>query len=88
VADALLDHPAFDAARAALAATDGLAGQVDLAERWGLSRQRVTQLVREPGFPEPVAVVAGHPVWLAAQADRWRAMRELVLARARVEQLG
>lgn len=79
-----MDHPAFVAAREALAAADGLAGQVDLAARWGLSKQRVSQLVREPAFPRPVGVVAGRPVWLSAEADRWLSVRELVLARARV----
>jgi predicted DNA-binding transcriptional regulator AlpA len=61
---------------------DGVASQADLARRWGLSRQRVHQLVREPAFPAPAGRVSGQPVWFAAEADEWREYRELFLAEA------
>lgn len=50
----------------------GVASQADLARRWGISRQRVHVLSRTaPGFPEPVAVVNGAPVWVIAECDEW-----------------
>jgi hypothetical protein len=63
---------------------DGLASQADLARRWGITRQRVNQLTREPGFPAPGGEVNGQPVWFGAAADQWRDYRELLLAEAAV----
>jgi predicted DNA-binding transcriptional regulator AlpA len=61
-----------DDARVALATWDGLGSQADLAARWGVTRQRVWQLVREAGFPAPVGRVNGQAVWLVGEADDWR----------------
>jgi len=73
----------YAAARACLEACGGLASQADLGRRWGLTRQRVWQFVREPAFPEPVMLVNGQPVWLVDEAEDWRRHRELHIARAR-----
>lgn len=37
----------------------------------GLTRQRVNQLSREPGFPEPVATLGLGVVWEAAAIRVW-----------------
>lgn len=69
-------------ARAGIQISGGLASQADLARRWGMSRQRVGILVRQPGFPQPAAAVNGQPVWLADEAAIWRQHRELIAAGA------
>lgn len=79
---AFLTHPAHEQARAGIQVSGGLASQADLARRWGMSRQRVGILVRQPGFPEPAATVNGQPVWLADEAAIWRQHRELIAAGA------
>lgn len=53
----------------------GLVGRQDLAERWGVSRQRVAQLVAASDFPAPVAIVNGGEVWFADDCERWRSSR-------------
>src|SRR4051794_20277117 len=53
-------------ARDALHAAQGIASQADLARRWGLTRSRAWQLVRDPGFPDPAAQVNGCDLWLVA----------------------
>lgn len=63
----------------------GIASQADLARRWGVTRQRVWQHSREPGFPRPVAVVNGKPVFVIAEADAWRRDRTMILARAKFD---
>lgn len=63
----------------------GISSQADLGRRWGVSRQRVHQHTREPGFPQPVAVISGNPVWVTADADHWRENREMILARAKLD---
>lgn len=76
----------FASARDALASVEGLASQADLARRWGLSRQRVHELVREPQFPVPAAIVSGQPAWIAAEADEWLEYRGLFISQACLEQ--
>ena len=66
---------AFDDARVTLAAMQGLASQADLAKRWGVTPQRVHQLVQEPGFPPTAGRVNGERVWFAGEADESRAER-------------
>lgn len=46
-----------------------------LADRWGLSRQRVFQLTQMEGFPKPERNVAGVNVYDVAKADRFNAER-------------
>lgn len=66
----------------------GIASQADLARRWEISRQRVHVLSRTaPGFPEPVGVVNGAPVWVVAECDEWwprRAMHRHLAAAAAI----
>ena len=68
--------------RSQIEAAGGLVNAADLARAWGLSRTRLTQLQSEPDFPEPVAHVGRHPVWLARDAERWRARRQEPAAQA------
>ncbi len=81
---AFLSHPALEHARAAVATCAGLVSQADLARRWGISRQRVGVLVRQPGFPEPATIVNGQPAWLADEANVWREYQDLIAAHARM----
>jgi len=60
----------------------GLASQADMARRWGISRQRVHQLVGGLRFPAVVGYVNGQAVWFAGAADQWREYRELCRAEA------
>ena len=56
------------------AARDDLVGTPDVAERLGISRQRVAQLVAEPGrFPTPVTTVRGTHVWRWGDIADWSA---------------
>jgi hypothetical protein len=71
----------FDNARATLSALGGIASQADLAKRWGVSPQRVHQLVHEAGFPRTAGRVNGERVWFAAEADGWRAERRNLVRR-------
>jgi hypothetical protein len=64
-------------ARELLAASGGLATSAELARRWGLCRQRVSQLAAEPSFPEPVVTVGRHSLWLVTEADTWQHDREM-----------
>ena len=51
-------------------------GMAEIQHRLGdISRQRVYQLTRRPDFPEPLAVLAQGPVWLADDVDAWIARR-------------
>ncbi len=43
-----------------------LVGAAEVAERFGVSRQRLAVLRQRPEFPGPVAELASGPVW------RWR----------------
>ena len=47
-------------------------GTAEIAALLGVSRQRVLQLLREPGdFPQPVAVLKMGNVWDAAEVRQW-----------------
>lgn len=48
-----------------------LMGTVEIRARLGVSKARVHQLVREKGFPEPVAVVSGVRIWMTADVEAW-----------------
>lgn len=58
-----------------------LVGVRELAERYGVSRQAIsnwaswspTTAHKGPGFPEPVARVSGVPAWDVEQTDAWAA---------------
>lgn len=54
--------------------SDDLVGAAEIARLLGdLSRQRVQQLVRTYGFPEPVARLDMGKVWWRVDVERWRA---------------
>ncbi|WP_328518403.1 DNA-binding protein [Actinoplanes oblitus] len=38
----------------------------------GISRQRVDQITRKPGFPKPLAELAQGRVWLADDVAAWQ----------------
>jgi len=59
-------------------ARDDILGTPDVAARLGISRQRVAQLVDQPGrFPHPIATVRGTHVW------RWGEIADWIAAGAR-----
>lgn len=72
----------IDATREAVAECGGLVGASDIARRWGLSKQRVAQLIASASFPEPLAGHGAPARWLAYEVDEWREER---LADARSE---
>lgn len=48
-----------------------LYGPGELAALFGVSRQRVLQITRRPGFPEPAARLIGTTIWDADEVDEW-----------------
>jgi predicted DNA-binding transcriptional regulator AlpA len=50
---------------------DELMGTAEIAEMLGVSRQRVHQLTRRPGFPEPVAVLSAGSIWERSKIEAW-----------------
>lgn len=48
-----------------------IVGTSEIAELLGVSRQRVDQLSREVGFPQPLGEHAGGRVWRLADVERW-----------------
>lgn len=46
-------------------------GAAEIARHLGVSRQRVQQLVRTPGFPAPIAVLDMGKVWDAGEIREW-----------------
>ena len=50
-----------------------LGGVSELADRLGISRQRVAELRGRQDFPQPVADLSSGPVWDMADIDRWMA---------------
>lgn len=80
-----LQDDASEVARGAVQGAGGLCCQVDLARRWGVSRARVHQIVREAEFPQPVGVVASREVWLVSECDLYRRRRDLLRAMRAVQ---
>lgn len=67
-ADVALELPGDEFA----SARDDLVGTPDVAQRLGISRQRVAQLVEQPGrFPAPVARVRGTHIWRWGDIVDW-----------------
>jgi len=60
-----LDHPA-----------ETYVGAAELAGLFGVSRQRIQELRRRPGFPAPVAELAAGPVWRVSTLHRFLATWE------------
>jgi len=50
---------------------EALAGMMELARLFGLSRQRIQQLAVRPGFPEPLASLEMGKVWWLPQVLDW-----------------
>jgi prophage regulatory protein len=48
-----------------------LMGAAEIAERLGVSRQRVQQLVRRRDWPAPVAVLTMGKVWRTVDVEAW-----------------
>lgn len=48
-----------------------LMGAAEIGRLLGVSRQRVQQIVKTPGFPEPAAVLDMGKVWRAADVRAW-----------------
>ena len=46
-------------------------GAAEIGRLLGVSRQRVQQLVKTPGFPAPVAVLDMGKVWLGKDVRTW-----------------
>jgi predicted DNA-binding transcriptional regulator AlpA len=44
---------------------------VDIAERLGISPQRVHVLVSGPGFPKPIGTLGRSAVWRWSSVERW-----------------
>lgn len=61
--------------RRMVADAGGLYSRAGLARRWNLSRTAVGNMTVESSFPSPVYVDGTKEVWLACEADAWRADR-------------
>lgn len=48
-------------------------GPAEIAGLFGVTRQRVTQLVAKPDFPKPAAELAMGKVWLGKDVRAWGA---------------
>jgi predicted DNA-binding transcriptional regulator AlpA len=48
-----------------------LMGQAEIADRLGVSRQRVQQLSAKPNWPEPFDTLAMGKVWWIKDIDEW-----------------
>ncbi|HVA05479.1 MAG TPA: hypothetical protein VNG12_01940 [Acidimicrobiales bacterium] len=48
-----------------------LVGAAEIASLFGVSRQRVDQLTRAEGFPEPVAELASGRIWNRDEVIAW-----------------
>ncbi len=48
-----------------------LVGVAEIATLLSVTTQRVDQLARTKGFPEPVAVISAGRIWLLKDIERW-----------------
>lgn len=48
-----------------------LMGQAEIADRLGVSRQRVQQLIARADWPEPFDTLAMGKVWRTEDVERW-----------------
>jgi hypothetical protein len=55
--------------------TGKLVGTTEIAQLLGTSRQRASQLTKEPGFPAPLDVLAAGAIWDRRQVERYLAKR-------------
>lgn len=54
-------------------------GAQEIGQLFGVSRQRVYQLVSRPDFPEPMARLAMGNVWIASEVRQWAEQRGRVI---------
>lgn len=50
-------------------------GSAEIAEMFGISRQRVYQLTSRPDFPEPMVRLKAGAVWVTAEVIAWAEAR-------------
>jgi predicted DNA-binding transcriptional regulator AlpA len=50
---------------------DNLMGATEIAELLGVTRQRVQQLAKMDGFPDPYDVLTMGAIWLRADIEAW-----------------
>lgn len=50
---------------------DDLMGVTEIALLLGVTRQRVQQLAKTEGFPEPTARLVGAIIWLREDVEQW-----------------
>jgi predicted DNA-binding transcriptional regulator AlpA len=55
---------------------------VDIARMLGVTRQRVTQILRRDDFPAPAKVIKGRRLWRRQDVEEWRDARPKVWADA------
>lgn len=53
-----------------------LVGVAEIAEMLGVTRQRVHQLTRTEGFPEPEAVLSAGTIWRREAVEEWAKNRK------------
>lgn len=54
-----------------LAGVHHLVGVAEIAEMLGVTRQRVNQLAREEGFPQPEAELSAGRIWKRSDVVAW-----------------
>lgn len=65
--------------RASIDANGGLLGAAAVADRLGVSRERVRQLAQHESFPQPIRVrINGgeQPLWIGDEIDLWARRRK------------
>ena len=50
-------------------------GSAEIAEMFGVSRQRAYQLTTRPDFPEPMVRLKGGAVWVTTDVVKWAEAR-------------
>lgn len=50
-------------------------GSAEIAEMFGVSRQRAYQLTSRPDFPEPMVKLKAGAVWVTAEVVKWAEAR-------------
>ena len=48
-----------------------LVGASEIGELLGVTRQRIDQLAKEPGFPAPTVELAAGRVWVKEDVEEW-----------------
>lgn len=66
-----------DELRDLIARAGGLVHKAELAKRWGVSRQRINELVAMPDFPQPVNPESRYKLYGWYECDAWRQVKRL-----------